>query len=460
MNCQQQNRVIVAQVFSIKTDLMLVDDIENQDIIKTFTFDILSEERYDLQQLLNKCFPHQLKSVYNPAMSDFENMEDFNEYSLLNVDKMDIIYIKYFEQSGIGCDHYITNCALQCDQCSNFYCCRFCHDEAESHKLNRAVSNIRCLICNTAQPISPSCQACLTPFAIYFCPICKIFSDVSTESKPRFHCAQCDSCVNGLQNKMIHCSKCNCCLKKTDVNSHVCEQPELCCVCMQQLTESTTPFVLMECRHWIHQRCYQELLQKNIFSCPMCRKFIVTKEEREKVLNLVKERYQRTIIPRYMGQNVKVHCMDCGKNSVHAEHPLCYFCAHCGLFNVELIEYVEQKPDHNEIQPVSFNTENIRKVLINQYGYELEVQLNAALIKKMNQLLIQPEIVDKVVEILNSDILPGNFDEFLGRVIKEVEEEEWGEGEIMYEEWEEEEEGQENSEQLQEKEFEGDVDSK
>ena len=96
----------------------------------------------------------------------------------------------------LGCSHYQRKCKLVapcCDTAYNcrsphyphcqerggwYWVCRFCHDEAESHTVERRnVTEVECLVCHLRQDVGAQCQAtdCLTVFgAAYFCSVCKL----------------------------------------------------------------------------------------------------------------------------------------------------------------------------------------------------------------------------------------------------------------------------------------------
>ena len=97
----------------------------------------------------------------------------------------------------LGCSHYQRKCKLIapcCDtayNCRSAHCdcgcearliltvlCRFCHDEAEGHTVERrTVKEVECLVCHLRQDVGAHCQAtdCQTVFgAAYFCSVCKL----------------------------------------------------------------------------------------------------------------------------------------------------------------------------------------------------------------------------------------------------------------------------------------------
>lgn len=110
------------------------------------------------------------------------------------------------EQSALGCQHYKRNVKLQCSTCERWYTCRFCHDEAEDHSLNRrATKNMLCMLCGHAQAASGECQGCGKPSARYYCDVCKLWDD--DPQKSIYHCDDCGICRvgQGLGKDFFHC---------------------------------------------------------------------------------------------------------------------------------------------------------------------------------------------------------------------------------------------------------------
>ena len=111
------------------------------------------------------------------------------------------------------CVHYDRGCQLKCDECDEFYSCRFCHNiENDSinlvtpalssnttqnatsiikyngfitggrrpppHTFNqKAVKLVKCNRCLVEQPPSQRCQLCNLTFGKYFCAICNLFDN-------------------------------------------------------------------------------------------------------------------------------------------------------------------------------------------------------------------------------------------------------------------------------------------
>lgn len=106
----------------------------------------------------------------------------------------------------LGCPHYKRNIKLQCSACYRWYTCRFCHDEAEDHSLNRReTKNMLCMLCGCAQAASERCTRCGERSARYYCSICKLWDDDVARSI--YHCNDCGICRvgQGLGKDFFHC---------------------------------------------------------------------------------------------------------------------------------------------------------------------------------------------------------------------------------------------------------------
>lgn len=92
-----------------------------------------------------------------------------------------------------GCAHYQRHCLLLAPCCGQYYSCRFCHDDASDHTLQRAsVVQLKCAVCSHEQPVATGCSKCGTVFGRYACLKCRLFDDDT--SKLQFHCDGCGLC--------------------------------------------------------------------------------------------------------------------------------------------------------------------------------------------------------------------------------------------------------------------------
>lgn len=72
-----------------------------------------------------------------------------------------------------GCAHYKRACMKKCEECNEFFTCRFCHDDAKylnerdvkkAHNFNRfATKQVKCLICSHVQDVT----SCITLMRFY-----------------------------------------------------------------------------------------------------------------------------------------------------------------------------------------------------------------------------------------------------------------------------------------------------
>lgn len=158
----------------------------------------------------------------------------------------DVQHFRSFAQEGVlGCPHYQRNCALVAPCCDNVYVCRLCHDEEQTHKLDRqTVTEIVCMECGTRQEISNSCISCKVQFGHYYCRICRLYEN--QEGKDIYHCPFCNVCRRGkgLGIDFYHCMECNACMHTSLFNKHKCRRQKMDCtcpICGDSLFDSSTP---------------------------------------------------------------------------------------------------------------------------------------------------------------------------------------------------------------------------
>ena len=110
------------------------------------------------------------------------------------------------DERPLGCPHYKRNVKLQCSSCSRWYTCRFCHDQAEDHSLNRReTKHMLCMLCGCAQPAAEECANCGERGAWYYCGVCKLWDN--DPEKSIYHCSDCGICRigQGLGKDFYHC---------------------------------------------------------------------------------------------------------------------------------------------------------------------------------------------------------------------------------------------------------------
>ena len=116
------------------------------------------------------------------------------------------VVVKEIVTPQLGCKHYKRNVKMQCFDCTRWYTCRLCHDEMESHVLNRkATKNMLCMICSCAQKAAEFCVGCGERSAWYYCDVCKLWDNDSNHNI--YHCGDCGICRKGrgLGKDFFHC---------------------------------------------------------------------------------------------------------------------------------------------------------------------------------------------------------------------------------------------------------------
>ncbi|CAD0081696.1 unnamed protein product [Aureobasidium vineae] len=189
------------------------------------------------------------------------------------------------EGTGLGCAHYSRNVKVQCFDCNRWHPCRHCHDASPNlpfpHGLNRKMTrNMLCMLCSTPQPAGPTCTNCGVDSAYYYCSKCKLWDNDSTKSI--YHCDDCGICRRGegLGKDYVHCKRCNVCISISTSSTHPCVERATDCdcpLCLDYLFSSSLPVVSLACGHYMHGRCYKDLMHVT-YRCPVCNKSAVNME--------------------------------------------------------------------------------------------------------------------------------------------------------------------------------------
>jgi RING finger/CHY zinc finger protein 1 len=244
-----------------------------------------------------------------------------------------------------NCGHYISGCKIVAKCCDKEFGCRMCHDsEISDHQINRYdIMEIVCNACNTRQPVSNLCAntECTNntnnaEFAKYYCGICHLYSN---EPKSEiYHCDKCNICrmcgVGYTRDDYCHCDKCGGCINKSIKDTHKCISEAFnndCCICLESVFLSRDSTIILPCGHIIHSDCYISSLRQNRYTCPLCRKTMITGYTLQNMI----EEYDRIISTLEYTQNVKVQiiCNDCGVKGEVRFHPMGLKCGGCGGYN-------------------------------------------------------------------------------------------------------------------------------
>ncbi|GAM22817.1 hypothetical protein SAMD00019534_059920, partial [Acytostelium subglobosum LB1] len=256
------------------------------------------------------------------------------------------------ELGYLGCKHYRRSCKLKAACCGELFTCRFCHNDASNHEIDRfATQEVQCMKCSTVQPVSNQCIKCQNIFGRYFCAHCKFYED--TPDKKLFHCDDCKLCRVGERAHYIHCKRCNMCLGKEHFETHKCLENkfERCPICFEDMFTSVAPITTLPCGHAIHNECYKSLLDNNVYSCPICKKSVATFNWTR--MDRMVER--QPMPPMYKGSTCSILCNDCETKSIDIPlHFLGNKCtvATCGSYNTTIMsKNMVMDPTQSNVMP-------------------------------------------------------------------------------------------------------------
>ncbi|XP_046999021.1 RING finger and CHY zinc finger domain-containing protein 1 isoform X2 [Schistocerca americana] len=236
------------------------------------------------------------------------------------------------EAGAVGCSHYKRKSKFVTPCCNKIYTCRFCHDENESHAVNRKdVTELVCTNCETRQKVQAECENCHLRFGKYTCLECKLFDD---EEKNQYHCDGCGICRIGGRDRFFHCQKCNMCLPIKLKNRHKCVENVSranCPVCLEDIHTSRIPCHIPECGHLLHRTCFEDLLQAGHYACPTCQTSLLDMTQLWGFLDA--EVAATPMPPEYINYRAEILCKDCHKESTVKFHVVGLKCLHCGSYN-------------------------------------------------------------------------------------------------------------------------------
>ncbi|KAL6750442.1 zinc-ribbon-domain-containing protein [Haematococcus lacustris] len=238
----------------------------------------------------------------------------------------------------LGCKHYKRRAQLVAPCCSRVVTCRLCHDEAETHRMDRyAVTEMVCMECGVQQPVAGECWACAAKLARYYCNICHLLDDEPGRSI--YHCPFCNVCRRGrgLGIDFFHCMSCNSCMSLSMFKKHVCRERAMesnCPVCSEYLFDSADPIKELPCGHLLHSSCFAEYTRYN-YTCPLCSKSVGDMRVYFQMLDSLLA--SETLPPEYSGRMQQVLCNDCSKTGFARFHFAYHACPHCRSYNTRVI---------------------------------------------------------------------------------------------------------------------------
>ncbi|KAG9450383.1 hypothetical protein H6P81_010348 [Aristolochia fimbriata] len=241
------------------------------------------------------------------------------------------------QKSIYGCKHYKRNCKLLSSCCNRLFTCRYCHDDACDHSMDRK-STIRmmCMKCLYIQPLGLRCSniSCNASMSKYFCSICKLFDD----ERDIYHCPFCNLCRvgRGLGIDYFHCMNCNACMSKSLLN-HICREKcfeSNCPICFEDIFTSSSPVKALPCGHLMHSTCFKDYTC-TYYTCPICTKSLGDMKVYFGMLDVLLA--EEKIPEEFHGQTQGILCNDCQKRGTAPFHWLYHKCSHCGSYNTRLL---------------------------------------------------------------------------------------------------------------------------
>ncbi|CAI9284745.1 E3 ubiquitin-protein ligase MIEL1 [Lactuca sativa] len=250
-----------------------------------------------------------------------------------------------FGKMGYGCKHYRRRCMIRAPCCNEIFDCRHCHNEAtnmlknpyDRHELIRSdVKQVICSVCDTEQPVARSCTNCGVNMGEYFCELCKFYDD--DIDKGLFHCDDCGICRVGGRENFFHCKKCGTCYSIGLRDNHLCVENSMrhhCPICYEYLFDSMKDTAVMKCGHTMHRDCYNEMIKRDKFCCPICAKSIMDMSATWKMID---EEIEATLMPDdYRHKKVWILCNDCNDTTEVFFHIIGQKCRHCRSYNTRTI---------------------------------------------------------------------------------------------------------------------------
>ena len=234
-----------------------------------------------------------------------------------------------------GCEHYFRRCKFVSPCCEKIYTCRFCHNDNESHEINRfEVKEIVCSTCNCRQSVTNECSGCGIQFAKYFCAVCNLFDD--RIERNYYHCDKCGICRVANDEKYRHCDVCNTCVVHTGERDkpHICRENAFhneCPVCLEILFHSVKPSCILHCGHPIHVDCLVASIKNNKNTCSLCRKIVYSGDELKQYIDYIDAQIE--LHPFQDELYYDVLCNDCSFQGQSTFHPFGMKCGGCSGYN-------------------------------------------------------------------------------------------------------------------------------
>ncbi|KAH0577850.1 CHY zinc finger domain-containing protein [Spironucleus salmonicida] len=302
---------------------------------------------------------------------DFQSFMKLNQQFQYQNTQLLYLLITPFAESV--CPHYYSKAIFFCKDCENYSPCKICHEIQYDHKL--ICDHIVCVQCQMKQNISQKCISCNIQFGEYMCDKCGILDLFTSETKPGFHCDQCGTCLLGYTEDFIHCNTCKFCRLK----EHICVDFQ-CFLCLEDLSSSQQGAIKLNCGHFIHKNCKQRMLKSNQFTCGICRKLMLSKQQQIIYNNAMRDKYQQEPISQLLLKKFFWYqCNECSREFIAIQHPIGAMCCNCISFNTSIKQICDDALNCDQIYQ-----EQIKEILIQN---ECVLQNNVSDLQYYEQLL-------------------------------------------------------------------------
>ena len=268
-----------------------------------------------------------------------------------------------FSFDKYGCKHYKRGCLILAKCCNQFVPCRLCHNEKLDHEINRfETEKMKCKFCDKVQNVSDKCIECNEIMGIYYCGICKLWSN--DVDKKIFHCDECGICRVGNKDDYFHCKKCNICICSSAKETHVCIEDTMhknCPICQLDLFNSVENVQLLKCGHSIHTSCFKEYISSNNYQCPLCKiSLFDMKSHWENIDSFLENQKMPDEFNNTISYN---YCNDCKKKSYCKYHFIYNKCKYCNGYNTNQPIFTK---DFSKIMNIITKTQlNLKKKFCN-----------------------------------------------------------------------------------------------
>ena len=248
------------------------------------------------------------------------------------------------ENTQENCEHYNRGCYIVSDCCFKVYNCRLCHNDNETHEINRFNTKyIICKNCDLIQEVNDKCIGCNIIFSKYFCKTCVLYMDNTNA----YHCDKCKLCRVGDKDSYQHCDNCDMCFNMKYNDNHKCSNlfKNNCSICFENIFDSREKVTKLNCSHVFHMNCINEHF-KNDYKCPLCKKSAYNMEHKWNELNILCNLYPTP--EEYINWKLKVYCNDCEQQTITPFHLLFIKCQNCNGYNTQNVEIYKNNNDNND----------------------------------------------------------------------------------------------------------------